>query len=130
MRRFLHLLVSCAGGREHLRRLPTAAMVVLSAGIVAGALVVDADTDVLGTVVIQVEQAASSETYGFNTPQPGPAAPADPRAPRQVGTEKDENGRQVPVYRCCLAWCNQVEDRTKSVVQKHIHDAHKERAGA
>ena len=113
-----------------MRRLPTAAMVVLSAGIVAGALVVDADTDVLGTVVIQVEQAASSETYGFNTPQPGPAAPADPRAPRQVGTEKDENGRQVPVYLCCLAWCNQVEDRTKSVVQKHIHDAHKERAGA
>ena len=52
---------------QPMRRLP---MVVLSAGIVAVALVVsaalvDADTDVLGTVVIQVEQAASSETYGY-----------------------------------------------------------------
>ena len=56
---------------QPMRRLPTAALVVVSAGIVAGALVVvvaldvDADTDVLGTVVIQVEQAASSETYGY-----------------------------------------------------------------
>ena len=56
---------------QPMKRLPTAVLVAVSAGIVAGALVlsggldVDADADVLGTVVIQVEQAASSETYGY-----------------------------------------------------------------
>ena len=54
-----------------MRRLPTAAMVAVSAFIVAGALAlavaldVDADADVLGTVVITVEQAGQSETYGY-----------------------------------------------------------------
>ena len=69
--------------------------------------------------------AAPPRSWDFNTPQPGPPAPPDPRAPRLIRREKDENGRQVAVYRCYLAWCT-FESRTESVVREHSRDEHKD----
>lgn len=84
----------------------------------AQALAVTQDIEPPATETPTTETPAWRGTEPLSLPLPPP--PLDPRAPRQIRWEYDEDD-VVAVFRCSTAWCT-FEDRTESVVREHIHE--------